>query len=543
MLVTLEQLQTWMSSRENEHLEFKEAKNRYEFEDLVKYCVALANEGGGHFVLGVTNSLPRKVVGSQAFEELERTKAGLFERLHLRVDAESLQHANGRVVVFRIPSRPVGSPIEYNGAYWMRSGEALVPMTPDRLKGIFDEAAPDFSAEICPAASIEDLDPQAIGQFRELWARKSGNANLRSRSDEQLLTDAELMVDGHLRYASLILFGTHNALGRYLPQAELIFEYRSSPASGPATQREQYRQGFLLFQDDLWETINLRNERQHFQSGFFIFDVPTFNEVVVREVLLNAISHRDYRLSGSIFVRQFPRALEVVSPGGFLPGINIDNILWRQAPRNRRVAEALDRCGLVERAGQGMNRIFEECIKESKATPNFTGTDNYQVAINFEGNVQDPRFLRFLEQVGRERLASFDTQDFLALECIHQDKTIPEEFRLRLPRLIEQGIVEQVGRGKGSRYTLSRKFYDFLGEKGVYTRKQGLDRNTNKMLLLKHIQGSKRDGCQLQELTQVLPALSKSEIQTLMRELQADGQVHHIGRTKAARWYPGSRPG
>lgn len=277
------------------------------------------------------------------------------------------------------------------------------------------------------------------------------------------------MVDGHLRYASLILFGTHNALGRYLPQAELIFEYRSSPASGPATQREQYRQGFLLFQDDLWETINLRNERQHFQSGFFIFDVPTFNEVVVREVLLNAISHRDYRLSGSIFVRQFPRALEVVSPGGFLPGINIDNILWRQAPRNRRVAEALDRCGLVERAGQGMNRIFEECIKESKATPNFTGTDNYQVAINFEGNVQDPRFLRFLEQVGRERLASFDTQDFLALECIHQDKTIPEEFRLRLPRLIEQGVVEQVGRGKGSRYTLSRKFYDFLGEKGVYT--------------------------------------------------------------------------
>lgn len=361
-------------------------------------------------------------------------------------------------------------------------------------------------------------------------------------SDEQLLTDAELILNGDILYAALILFGTPQALGRYLPQSEIVFEYRSSYASGPATQRENFRQGFFLFQEELWQKIDLRNDRQHFQNGFFILDVPTFNEIVVREAMLNAVSHRDYRLSGSVFVIQYPRRLTIVSPGGFPPGINTDNILWRQSPRNRRVAEALDRCGLVERAGQGMNRMFEECIKESKAIPSFSGTDDFQVSITVEGEVKDPQFLRFLEAIGRERLASFDTRDFLVLDCIHQERPIPDELREQRYRLVEQGVIERIGRGRATRYILSRSFYDFLSQKGVYTRKKGLDRETNKMLLLKHIQDNSMVGCQLQELMQVLPALSKDTIQTLIRELKAAGHIHHVGRTKAARWYPGPPP-
>lgn len=79
MSISLSELQTWMDAREDEHLEFKEAKNRFDFEDLVKYCAALANEGGGRIILGVADRLPRAVVGSRAFPDLERTKAGLIE--------------------------------------------------------------------------------------------------------------------------------------------------------------------------------------------------------------------------------------------------------------------------------------------------------------------------------------------------------------------------------------------------------------------------------------------------------------------------------
>jgi len=360
------QLQAWMESREDEHLEFKEAKRGYDFETLVRYCVALANEGGGRMVLGVTDRPPRRVVGTSAFQQVDRTKNGLFERLRMRIEAEEIHHPDGRVLVFQVPSRPIGSPVHYQGAYWMRSGESLVPMTPEMLRRIFEEASPDFSAELSQRAHISDLDPAAIERFRSLWLRTSGNSALQHISTEQLLTDAELLVDGRLTYAALILFGTREALGRHLAQCEVIFEYRSSDASGPPQQRVEFRSAMLLVVDQCWTLIELRNDLQHFQHGMVMMPIPTFNEVACREAILNAISHRDYRDAGSVFVRQFPRRLEVLSPGGLPPGVTTENILWTQQPRNRRLAEALVRCGLVERAGQGMNRMFEECIKQSK---------------------------------------------------------------------------------------------------------------------------------------------------------------------------------
>ena len=105
--------------------------------------------------------------------------------------------------------------------------------------------------------------------------------------------------------------------------------------------------------------------------------------------------------------------------------------------------------------------------------------------------------------------------------------------------LLEQGIIERVGRGRGVRLLLSRRFYRYIGKAGVYTRKRGLDRETNKELLLKHIQDNRNEGSQLKELVQVLPALSYVQVQKLLQDLRMNGQIHKIGNTKAARWYPG----
>ena len=539
--ITLDQLKTYLDApSENEHLEFKEARNHFDFEKLVKYCVALANEGGGKVILGVTDDRPRKVVGTQAFQNLERTKAGLFERLHLRIDAQELLHPKGRVLVFHIPPRPRGVPIEYKGAYWMRSGEDLVPMTPDMLRRIFDEATLDFSAEICPGASLADLDPDAIQEFRSRWIRKSNLTVFEHVDDAQLLTDAELIVDGGITYAALILFGTRKALGRHLAQAEVIFEYRSDEASVSAQQRKEYREGFFLYHDDLWNMINQRNDVYHYQDGFFVWDIPTFNESVVREAILNAVCHRDYRLEGSVFVRQFPNKLEIVSPGGFLPGITPENILWRQRPRNRRLADAFTKCGLVERSGQGVDRMFRENITEGKLPPDFSRSDEYQVELTLRGEVQDPSFVRFLERVGKETGASFTTEDLLLLDLIHREQPIPETLRYRLDRLRELGIVESQGRGRGTRYLLSRRFYAAIGQRGVYTRKRGLDREANKALLLKHIVDSGERGCPFSELSQVLPSLPRHAIQSLLADLKREGKIRVEGRTRGARWYPES---
>lgn len=170
--MTEAKLNTLLAVRsENEHIEFKEAKTNFHFEKLVDYCVALANEGGGYIVLGVTDKPPRKVVGTQAFEMPEKTVAGIYERIYLKVLWQEIRHADGRVLVFEVPPRPVGHPLSYEGRYWMRAGEELVPMTPDQLKRIIDEGKPDFIDQAARSDCTEEdvvslLDVQGYFDLR-----------------------------------------------------------------------------------------------------------------------------------------------------------------------------------------------------------------------------------------------------------------------------------------------------------------------------------------------------------------------------------------
>ena len=527
-----------LDRNEDEHIEFKEAKSTFDFDKLVEYSVALANEGGGMLILGVTNKKPRKIVGTKVYKDgTSKIKEQLITQVQLRIDIEEVLCPEGRVLVFCIPSRPIGMPKHINGRYLMRAGEALTAMPPDMLKRIFDEASPDFSAEICYEATLDDLDREAIEIFRKRWANKSGNTAILSLSREQVLLDAELIVDNKPTYAALVLFGTHGALGRFLGQAEVIFEYRANDVEGPAQQRIDFRQGFFSFYDKLWDTIDLRNTNQHFQDGLFIWDIKTFNESAIREAILNAVSHRDYRVAGSVFVRQYPARIEIVSPGGLPSGITLENILWDQAPRNRRIAEAFGRCGLVERAGQGMNRIFKSCIQESKQAPDFTNSDGYHFWITLHGDIQHPEFLRLLERIGKEKLVSFSLDDFIVLQTVFEERPIQPRFAQSARMLLEEGIIEKsVGQSRKN-FILSRRFYAAIGKTGVHTRKTGLDKDTNKELLLKHIHECEPNGARMEEFLQVLPYMNRHLIRSLLLELQNEKRICVVGKTNAARWH------
>ncbi|HOW71011.1 MAG TPA: ATP-binding protein [Phycisphaerae bacterium] len=535
MSMTLDQLEPLMKAAEGEHLEFKEAKQNFHFDKLVKYCAALANEGGGRIVLGVTDRRPRKVVGCQAFGDLERTKAGLVERLRLRVNAEALPHADGRVVVFEVPSRPIGMPVAVEGAYWMRAGEDLAPMTPDMLRRIFDEAGPDFSAQICPKATPADLDLAAVQALRARWIDRSHNKALANRSLERLLHDAELVTREGITYAALILLGTRTAMGRLLAQAEVIFEYRSTLRPGPANYREEFREGFLLFYDRLWELINLRNDEQHFQDGMVMHAVPTFSETAIREAVLNAVSHRDYRHPGSVFVRQYTRHIEIVSPGGFPPGITPSNILDQQLPRNRRIAETFARCGLVEHSGQGADRMLEECVRQSKPLPDYGRSDANQVWLTLHGEIQDEDFLRFLERTGQETLDKLDPHDFLILGLLAREQRIPGDLQARLPRLLELGLLERIARGK---VILSRTLYQIAGQL-VPAAPKDQAREQNKSRLVGHIERHKADGAAMRDLLAAFPTLGRSTLKRLLDELRTEGRVHSQGLKRQALWFPG----
>ena len=534
--VTIEEL---LNAKEGEQYQFKEAKRNFDSREAAQCCCALANCGGGKLVFGITDKRPRKVVGSKAFDQPERTRKGLIDKLKVMVDFQLLEEDGNRVLVFDVASRPLGIPVQADGVAWWYEGDSLIPMPEEIRRKIYEEIGLDFSGSICSKARFTDLDDAAIEAFRAKWMEKSGSKRLLNLSKEQLLRDCGAITDDGITYAALILFGKKEALGKYLPQSEVIFEYRSSNASGPANQREEFRIGFFACFNRLWELINLRNDIQHYQEGFFVFDIPTFNEGAVREAILNAISHRNYQFSGSVFIRQYPDKLIIESPGGLPNGISLENILDRQVPRNRRIAEILALCGLVERSGQGMNIIYETSIKEAKQLPDFTGTDANFVSLTLNGLVLDKKMLSVINKIGNERLDSLSTADFLVINSLYYERDLTDSQRLRLKHLTDMGIVEHFGRNK---YVLARSLYSAAGKPGAHTRIVGLDRETNKELLLKHMRENGEDGTPLKELQQVLPGHNRSQIQVLLRELRKENRAFCIGNTSAARWFPGTKP-
>jgi ATP-dependent DNA helicase RecG len=532
---TVEEL---LEAPEGEHFEFKEAKRRYDFEKLVRYGSALANYGGGKFVLGIADKRPRKVVGSDAFEQPERTRKGLIERLHVNVDFRLYEYEGRRVLAFEIAGRPVGLPVAVDGVPWWRDADELVEMPEAVRRRIYAESGHDFSAEICAGATLHDLDEEAIRTFREKWGARSKNERLQNLSVEQLLRDCEAITDEGVTYAAMILFGKHSSLGKHLAQNEIIFEYRMTERPGPALQREEFRVGFFASFDKIWELINLRNDRQAYHDGLFIFDVPSFNENVVRETLLNAVSHRNYQMAGSVFVKQYPDRLVIDSPGGFPPEISEENILDRQSPRNRRIAEIFAKCGLVERSGQGMNLIYEQSIKDAKALPDFKGTDEFLVRITFGASILDEKQLLLMKHISEKQYEHFTTDDFILIHKLYYGDKIPNAMRGRLTALVELGVVEHIGRG---RYVPARSFYEMIGQVGTRTRIVGVDRATNKELLIKHIAESGENGSPLKDLQKVLPGQSRGQVQTLLRELKNEKRIYSTGKTNGARWFAGKQ--
>ena len=166
--ITPAQIDHWRNApSETQGLEFKEAKTGHDWVKTLEYCVAIANEGGGHLVFGVTDKRPRQVVGTAACGNPMKFAHDLFQALSFRVDVLEVAHPDGRVVVLVIPSRPKGTPLQYKGTYFMRVGESLTGMTPEALRVIFAEGGPSWldehsKTDLDAAQVVDLLDTQAF---------------------------------------------------------------------------------------------------------------------------------------------------------------------------------------------------------------------------------------------------------------------------------------------------------------------------------------------------------------------------------------------
>ena len=225
---------------------------------------------------------------------------------------------------------------------------------------------------------MDDLDSKAIEVMKQKYAEKNENLGFESVSDEQALSDLDLLENGKLNYAALVLLGKQKAIRKYMPQNNVVIEYRNDPASIQYDARIEIQQPLFLAVEEIWAYINqpTLNPQVHISENAYIFDIKLFNKETIREAVLNAITHRSMIVQNDVVIKQSPTELTITNAGGFPIGVDTSNVLTvNSTPRSKRLAEVLQKTGLVEKSGQGVDKMFTNCIMEAKALPDFSGTD------------------------------------------------------------------------------------------------------------------------------------------------------------------------
>jgi predicted HTH transcriptional regulator len=345
MPTTAKDVDLWrLTAREHQRLEFKEARTQFDSRKVLEYCVALANEGGGHLVLGVADKPPRPVVGTRAFADVAAVSEQLLQiqTVGLRVDVEEVLHPQGRVLVFNIPSRPRGTAYHLGGRYLMRSGEALVAMSEDQLRRIFAEGGPGWLEEPSKgglhAQDVVDLlDTQSFFELLRL-PYPTERPGVIDRLVRERLLDSRGATFTIRRLGALVQDLIRFVMGQ-LPQSEDI-------------------------EDGLRRQAKL---------------VP---EIVVRELVANALIHQDLTVGGaSVMVEVFSNRVEITNPGE--PVVPVERFIDGYQSRNERLADLMRRMGICEEKSSGIDRVVHAVEAQRLPAPDFRAGHRRTTAIVF----------------------------------------------------------------------------------------------------------------------------------------------------------------
>lgn len=362
MTTTPEQIDVWRVSRvEDEHIEFKEAKTQYDNRKLYEYCVAIANEGGGRFVLGVADKPPRPVVGTQAFTNPVAMAEKLYQAVGFRVDIETVLHPDGRVLVFHIPSRPRGTAYQLDGAYLMRSGEALVAMSEDRLRAIFDEGKPDWlsgvaARQVSAEKVIELLDTQSYFELLKLPYPATREGVLDRLAREGFIAASGTGFD--IANLGALLFAKRlDEFGGLARKAPRVITYDGQ--SKLRTKREQIGgKGYAVGFEGLVQFIESQTPSNEVVEQALRREVRMYPTIMIRETVANALIHQDLVKEGaSVMIEIFDDRIEVSNPGQ--PAVQVERFIDEYRSRNERLADVMRRVGICEEKGSGIDKVVD----------------------------------------------------------------------------------------------------------------------------------------------------------------------------------------
>jgi ATP-dependent DNA helicase RecG len=531
---------------ETEWVELKEANNDYDFRKLGKYFSALANEANlkerpcGWLVFGVVNN-DRSICGSRYREnpaELDSLKHELAAQTTGGItflDIHAVQHADGRVVMFQVPPASQGVPVAFQGHWYGRDGESLVPLGLQELETIRSQVQlDDWSAAVCPEARLDDLDPNAVAAARANFRAKNQDKPFAREMDSwsvaTFLDRAKLTAGGRVTRTALLLLGRAEAAHHLQPAVPQI----TWRLDGPERGYEHFGPPFLLTVNDLYARIRNINQKIDVPGRLVPLEVPKYEKWVVLEALHNAIAHQEYARQSRIIVTETPDFLTFESAGRFFEGQVSDYTLGNRTPqryRNPFLAHAMVNVNMIDTMGYGILRMFQEQRRRFYPLPDFDLSHPDKVLVTVHGKVIDPNYTALLmeqQDLPLETVVLLDrVQKRLPIEK-------PEAAFLRKRKLAE---------GRFPKLFVAAHIASATGDKAQYIKNRAFDDDHYKQMILEFLkqfgQATRKeiDDLLLDKLSDVLDeAQKRNKVRNFLQSLASAGLIRNSGSRARPRW-------
>lgn len=531
--------------------EFKSDLKCLPDKDLIEAVVCMANSQGGELYLGVEDD--GSVTGLNArHANLESLAALIANRtqpsITVRIDTLSVNSLS----VARITVIASATPIATNEGLLKRrrlqaNGEPeCVPYLPHEFTARqANFGLLDMSTKPIAGATSADFDPIERARLRQFIERFNGDRALLELDDAQLDAALGLTVRTEHGYlpslTGLLILGYEASLRALVPTHEIAFQI----LDGEEVRFNEFSRTPLLRAFDWVETLfkPLNTERE-FQSGLFRVAVPKVDHRAFREAIANAITHRDYSLRGAVHIRLTNDDLIISNPGGFVEGVTLNNLLTTEPrPRNPALADALKRIGLVERTGRGVDLIYRGMLRFGRHNPDFSQSDSHSVVLRLSMATADEAFLKLVLEEENKRGGQMPIDSLIILATLREQRRASSEqlsewLQKDLSRvassvesLVESGLLQAHGAGRGRTYTLSPDLYRLLGKKVEYTRQAGFDRLQHEQMIEKYL--SQQGRITRQEVID-LCRLTPDQAYKLLKRLCEENSIIKHGDRKSA---------
>lgn len=520
---------------------------------IVQMAVCMANGGGGTVVFGVSDRIKGQdaaILGVPLEVDINILKKAVYDQTDPKImpifEEFNVPQGTGRILVMQIyPGMPPYT--DSSGRGTIRIGKDCQPLTGTlRGKISVETGDTDYTAERLGPMDSRLFSATAMETLRNLAKAERAPEDLLQLSDLDLLSTLGLVRNEQITRAAILLAGTEEALREHLPGCGWTFLQMATDTTYGI--REDRVSALPLSVQRIEELLVPFNPITTVEQGLFHYEYRTWPVIALREALMNAFCHRDLRLSGPVMVKLYPNRIEISNNGGFIGGINPDNILHHQpVARNPLLVEALTRLRLVNRTNLGISRMFSTMLMEGKEPPVIRESGESVTVVFFRREINAAFRLFVTEESTAGRDLSVDSLIILQYLLKHPEMDVSvaaklcqrreTEVRETVVELEQRGYIEHGGAGRGTYWSMHPDLYNRLSEDDQGETRRRIDLEAAKARVLSILMERARKGetgLQNKDIRKIT-RYDRSQVTRLLRELRNDHpQLKSLGRGAGA---------